>query len=358
MDKKELLLTALEQCGSFPIFAGFDGAVDRIYEVVASRTARKTVRMGTIDEFAAAIAAASGRSTNVERVLLEERCGGNAVLCAMALATLGQRITLVANVGEPLHAAFAKLNTDGAEIYATGNPNSTDALEFFDGKIMLTDSKPLALTTYDSICQAIGAESLGPLLARQRAVAFTNWTMTPNGTEIFERICNGDLRSLPPSAPILFDIADPARRADLEILQFLDVLAKFCETHRTYLSLNVKELERIAAIGDCTDGSDWREKMEKLHSRWPLEWVLHRLDGAACYGSCGWCSADGFFTAKPHSTTGGGDHFNGGFVFGLLGGLSIEHALLMGNAVSGAFVRSGRSPDRNSLKAFIVKEMP
>ena len=359
MGEKELLLSTVERCGESPIFVGFDGAVDRIYAVAASRTSDKVERMSYIREFAATIGAAAGKSTNVERILLEERCGGNAVLCALALAKLNQRVTLLANVGKPLHRAFTPLIDCGAEICATERPNGTDALEFFDGKILLTDSSPLAALTYDSLIKAAAVESLGQLLAWKRAIVFTNWTMTPAGTEIFGQILCRDIKCINSSVPIFFDIADPARRSDGEVAELLDLLAKFAETHVTYLSVNVKEMERIASIGEVgADGGSWREIMKKLHDRWPLEFVLHKIDGAEHFGRDGWHMADGFFTAKPHSTTGGGDHFNGGFVFGIVAGMPMELALRLGNANSGAFVRSGRSPSRNDLKKFIAKEIP
>ncbi|MDR0340276.1 MAG: PfkB family carbohydrate kinase [Puniceicoccales bacterium] len=352
MEDRVRLLATLEWAESVPIFAGFDGAVDGIYALIASRTAAGPERMGTIGEFARRIASAANRSTNIERVLLEMRAGGNATLCASALQTLGHTVTLVANVGRPIHPAFNGLVEGGACVHSLGEPNRTDALEFFDGKIMLTDSGQL------TTCTAAGhfPTDLGSLFAGRRAIVLTNWTMMPRGTEIFSQIFRQYLPAVSRSVPIFFDIADPARRANDEIVALLDLLARFAETHPIYLSVNLKELERIGGLlgGRSNERADLAEMMEKLHKRWPIEWILHRLDGAESFGESGWHSAEGFFTAEPHTTTGGGDHFNGGFLFGLLAGLPRPLALCMGNAISGAYVRSGKSPNRSELREFLL----
>jgi hypothetical protein len=355
MGERESLISAIAACGKFPVFAGFDGAIDRIYTLVKSGDGSASGRIGTIGEFAKIIAAAAGKSTNVERLLTEERCGGNAVLCSLAMGSLGQLPTILANVGKPPEKAFAPLAKCGATTYPIGDCNRTDAIEFFDGKIMLTDSKPLRSLTYDSTLAAIGANSLGPLLSSMKAIAFTNWTMTPAGTEIFAKIQRDDLPSVPRSVPILFDIADPARRSDGELEELLNLLAKFAQSHRTILSVNVKEFERISSVSHVAagDGGSFRCAMEELRSRWPIEWVVHRVDGAECCCRDGYCCAKGFFTGNPHTTTGGGDHFNGGLIFGLLCALPMPLALMVGNAVSGAYVRSGRSPNRTELATFI-----
>jgi sugar/nucleoside kinase (ribokinase family) len=346
------LLAALEGAKSLPIFAGFDGAVDEIYALIASRTAAGPERMGTIGEFAHRVASAAGRSTNIERILLETRAGGNAALCASALQALGHAVTLMANVGRPIASAFSGLVEGGACVHSLGEPNRTDALEFSDGKIMLTDSNPLAMST------AVGhfPTDLDPFFAGRQAIVLTNWTMMPRGTEIFSQIFQRHLPAIPRSVPIFFDIADPARRSANEIIVLLNLLTQFAETHFVYLSVNLKELERMGGLWDDrpTGRADCAETMAKLYKRWPIEWILHRLDGAESFGADGWHGAEGFFTAEPYTTTGGGDHFNGGFLFGLLAGLPRPLALRMGNALSGAYVRSGRSPNRSELRKFLL----
>jgi hypothetical protein len=69
-----------------------------------------------------------------------------------------------------------------------------------------------------------------------------------------------------------------------------------------------------------------------------------------------WWVTEGF-TAHPSFTVSAGDHFNSGVLAGLLGNLSPPEALLLGNALTAIFVRTGISPDFALLKRFINKYM-
>ncbi|MDR3316897.1 MAG: carbohydrate kinase family protein [Puniceicoccales bacterium] len=350
------LVETLEERRRFSIFAGFDAAVDGIYALLAEQTESGTVRMGTIADFAGHVAAAAGKSTNVGRRLLEVRAGGNSVLCAGALQRLGASVTVVANVGRPMHRVFRGLRSGGAEVHSTGEPNGTDALEFSDGKILLTDSSPLERLTYDAIVDSLpGGQSPVDLMVAQDAVVLTNWTMMPGGTAIYRRLL-GEAAALPGSAPFFFDISDPARRSTREIFELLDLISDFSSCCRVFLSLNRKEMERVAGPIDSSGTVEERKEiMGKLHRRWPLEWILHCPDGADSFGRDGWHRAEGFFTPQPLTSTGGGDHFNGGFLHGVLCGLPRELALLLGNAVSGAYVRLGHSPTGAEVGQFLLE---
>jgi sugar/nucleoside kinase (ribokinase family) len=82
--------------------------------------------------------------------------------------------------------------------------------------------------------------------------------------------------------------------------------------------------------------------------------VIHPREGAGAAdasGASGWF--DGPFTAHPKLSTGAGDHFNGGFAFAQVHGLSLEECLATGCAVSGAYVRDASSPTRERLTAFL-----
>ncbi|HEY0089298.1 MAG TPA: PfkB family carbohydrate kinase, partial [Candidatus Lokiarchaeia archaeon] len=61
------------------------------------------------------------------------------------------------------------------------------------------------------------------------------------------------------------------------------------------------------------------------------------------------------FTSKPKFTTGAGDHFHSGVAAGLACNLTPAEAILMGNALTAIFVRTGNSPNFNDLSKFIQK---
>jgi sugar/nucleoside kinase (ribokinase family) len=72
--------------------------------------------------------------------------------------------------------------------------------------------------------------------------------------------------------------------------------------------------------------------------------VVHaiRCAGATVGGES--ASVEGPYCPNPKLSTGAGDHFNGGFISGLLGGLGVRDSLFSGVGTSGWYVRNARSP--------------
>jgi len=91
-------------------FIGLDGFVDEILHVVDIReSAEKYQRLTTIARYAERLAAAAGKSTNVELVSQLTKLGGNGPIMANALAGFGARVTYLGNLGYPnLHPVFAE----------------------------------------------------------------------------------------------------------------------------------------------------------------------------------------------------------------------------------------------------------
>src|SRR5215510_701007 len=83
-------------------FIGLDGFVDEIIHVVDKReSATQFTRLPTIAKYAERLAAAAGRSTNVEMVNTMTKLGGNGPIMANALASFGLQVTYLGNLGYP-----------------------------------------------------------------------------------------------------------------------------------------------------------------------------------------------------------------------------------------------------------------
>ena len=67
----------------------------------------------------------------------------------------------------------------------------------------------------------------------------------------------------------------------------------------------------------------------------------------------GYCVAQGPYCECPKLTTGAGDNFNAGFVFGMIAGFPMAQTLLMGMATSGYYVRNATSPNLQELIGFL-----
>src|SRR4029077_21020891 len=88
------LQNAITQVSRMTAFVGLDGFVDDILHVVDKReSAEKYVRLPTIAQLAERLAAAAGRSTNIELVSQLNKLGGNGPIMANALASFGLKVS-------------------------------------------------------------------------------------------------------------------------------------------------------------------------------------------------------------------------------------------------------------------------
>src|SRR5258708_31599045 len=153
------LQAAAGRVGQMTAFVGLDGFVDDILHVVDKReTAEKYLRLPTIAQYAERLAAAAGRSTNVELVSQLTKLGDNGPIMANALASFGLKVSYLGILGYPnLHPVFtdfARL----AEVHSIAEPGYTDAIEFEDGKIMLGKHSSLRQMNWENIEARFGLD--------------------------------------------------------------------------------------------------------------------------------------------------------------------------------------------------------
>jgi sugar/nucleoside kinase (ribokinase family) len=347
-----------------PVLVGFDGFVDQIIDVVAQRNDRDHYQpMAKIAEFGQRVSQAAGLSTNFEMVVKQRKIGGNGPIMANALAHLAYPVTAIGCFGEQnVDPAFAPLTKLARDVISLGAPANTDALEFHDGKLMLCKMLPLRAVTYANLIEKVGADRLRALLKSAAGIAAVNWTMIVDMTDIWRRLATEVMPSLRADRPLWFaDLCDPASRtvadlkAGLEALQALQVHAD------VVLGLNGLECRQVlAALGETwndqlSDIDAARRAADAVRSKLGIAWtVVHLVKCAAVAWHGGSVAAEGFYDAKPKITTGAGDHFNGGFFAALLSRMQPAHCLQIGAATSGFYVRSGVSPQRSDVCAFLA----
>jgi sugar/nucleoside kinase (ribokinase family) len=59
------------------------------------------------------------------------------------------------------------------------------------------------------------------------------------------------------------------------------------------------------------------------------------------------------FMQEPKLLTGGGDNFNAGFCYSLFVDFNLFESLVVANAVSGSYEKTGLSPDKENLIKFL-----
>ena len=357
-------LAALEEATHSPnqprAFVGLDGFVDEIIHVVDKREdANHFDRIPSMAEFAARIAEAAGKSTNIELVTQRVKLGGNGPIMANALASLGVNVTYVGALGYPnLHPVFQPLS-DRSEVFSIAEAAHTDALEFEDGKIMLGKMTPLNDVTWKTLMERMGRDRLTEQIQAAHLISFLNWTMIPNLSEVWTSILEEKI--LPDRAANrigFFDLCDPEKRENDDILKAMEILGRFRQHLRVILGLNEKEAMELAdvlgiEIGEATPEGRC-ELARKLHAQLDVDaLVVHPVAYALAVTDSETVWVPGPFVKKPVITTGAGDHFNAGFSLGALLGFPSRHCLNLGVASSGHYVRSGRSPEISDLLAIL-----
>lgn len=341
-------------------FVGFDGFVDEIVHVVDRRhDAARYDRVPTLMRLGERVLAAAGKSSNIEGVLQQVKLGGNGPIMANALATLGLKVTYVGAVGWPnLHPVFGEL-AQRAKVFGIAEPGHTDALEFEDGKLMLTKTVSLNDVTWPVLQERFGRERLQATLAESELVGFVNWTMIPFMSDLWEAVLGQICPHLPPAPRTLFiDLADPQKRTAADIHRALELVPRFSPWFQVALGLNEKEAWEIADVRGLNTRSRDRAALArtadaiaqqvKLHVL-----VVHPVSYALAVSEGTLVEVEGPYEPNPKITTGAGDHFNAGFCLGMRLGLDLASALLTGVSTSGFYVRHPRSPSLADLSALL-----
>ncbi len=324
--------------------AGFDGFVDEMIQVVSERSAVTAFTpMRGIADFAAWAAAAAGRSSLREIVVQRQDPGGCAVNCADGLAALGVGVELFATIGAPPHPAFAAVLARCAAAHPLGEVyGRTLALEFADGKLMLSAVAQLATIDAALAERALGSGAFPAACARARLIALTNWTLYPHMTAVWSLLAERVFSRLAQRPAILLDLVDPSGRSPADIRAVLGLVPVLARSAEVVLGLNLNEANILASLCGVSSGADDADLpglAGRLQGAIGGSVVVHALRHAATAETV----VRGPWTPTPVKLTGAGDRFNAGYGLGLMLGLPADQRLALGNAASGCFVRSGAS---------------
>jgi len=342
------------------VLAGLDGFVDKIVIPVATRhgAGEAFEPIKTLTEFGLRVQAAAGKSTNIELHPRMEKLGGNGPLMAGALQAYGTELKYIGTLGAKSPVGALADFAAGSAAITLGEPGLTTAIEFSDGKLMLGITSDFGNVDRARLLERTGGEAgLRALTAKADLVALVNWTMLPHMTDIFRVFVENILPALPakPTRQFFFDLADPEKRTDAEILEALQTIARFESFGRATLGLNFKEAEHVGRVlGVASAGEEeapLRQLAADIRARLKLSTVVvHPRKTAACATAEGTFFVVGPYCETPLVTTGAGDHFNAGFALGQLLGLTPDACLATGVATSGLYVRSGFSPTLDDLE--------
>jgi sugar/nucleoside kinase (ribokinase family) len=361
---RQSLADKLTQAAATPAalhaFVGLDGFVDEIFHVVNMRdSAEKWERLPTIAAFSERLAAAAGKSTNIELVPQLTKLGGNGPIMANALASFGLQVTYLGALGYPKIRQVFDAFTKVADVHSVADAGHTNALEFDDGKLMLSSTVQLNDVTWTNIESRYGRDQFAGRFLGSDLVAFVNWTMVPYMSQIWETLLKDFMP--PPGSPrrtLFFDLADPQKRSDDDIKHALDLITRFNEKFSVILGLNEKEAYEVSEAVGLPQRERSAENLAQLalelNKRIPVDTiVVHPVAYALAASHGEVTTVKGPFIPKPKITTGAGDHFNSGFCLGKLLGLSNTEAVLTGVSTSGFYVKNAKSPTVPDLAGFL-----
>jgi len=345
------LSASTAQVAGLNAFVGLDGFVDEILHVVDKRESTdKYQRLPTIAKYAERLAAAAGKSTNVEMVSQLTKLGGNGPIMANALASFGMQVCYLGILGYPnLHPVFTEF-AKIAEVHSIAEPGYTDALEFEDGKILCGKHKSLREMNWENIKGRFGADNFTARLQASQFVGFVNWTMLTSMNDMWAAILKEVCPKLTgPRRKVFFDLADPEKRTRADVLKALALITEFEKYFDAILGLNEKEAYEVGGHLGLNISDHSPEGLLKLatqiHERVAINTVVvHPVTFALAVSKGDSAIVEGPFTPKPLITTGAGDHFNAGFCLGKLLGFDNARAVLTGVSTSGFYVRSAKSP--------------
>jgi sugar/nucleoside kinase (ribokinase family) len=352
------LLAAQDKAAQMSAFVGLDGFVDEILHVVDKReNAEVYQRLPTIAQLAERLAAAAGKSANIELVNQITKLGGNGPIMANALAAFGLKVTYLGLLGYPnLHPVFHDF-AQRAEVHSIADPGTTDALEFEDGKIMIGKHVSLKQMTWENIQARFGRERFAEKFGGSDLVGFVNWTMLPYMSDVWSSILQEICPTMKgPRRALFFDLADPEKRTREDIARALDLIGRFEQYFDVILGLNEKEAHEIGDVFGLKPTAatpealmDFGLLLAKRLKAGTL--VIHPVSYAVAISQGKAVMAQGPFTPKPLITTGAGDHFNSGFCLGRLLGLDNQMSVLTGVTTSGYYVRTAHSPSIAQIAA-------
>jgi hypothetical protein len=344
---------------------GFDGYVDLIQKAVKTTTGEKKHYYSSLSEVGGRIAGAAGKSAQIELCTQTTKLGGNGPIMANALAHLGIHNHCVGMMGYPeVHPAFLDMH-ENCHVLSIGEPGRTNALEFEDGKLILSEVSTFESLNLPYIFGLRGDCFLGEYLRESSLIAMVDWANLPLCTQLWEQL-HAFIHQLGLAKKVyFFDLCDPSKKTPAEIQEVLGVISRYKELGTVILGLNENEVVKVygALLGILPADPD--HAVESTH--YQLEDItaavframdidallVHPVDRSLLATTTGVVIRKGSVVSCPKILTGGGDNLNAGFCFGILNSFSLEESMVLGMAASGAYVQNGHSPLLDELIAYL-----
>lgn len=343
------------------ILLGCDGFVDETYEIVEERKSQTDFStMQNLRMFGELLVERADGGVGVELVP-KRRCeGGFGVNTARLAGVLGLNPVLPGLYGKSeIDPAFEEFK-DSCRLYSLGDPALTIALEFNDGKVLMSNLEAVSNLTWDDFEKFFGPEKLHEMFSGVDILGLGYWSLTADFDNLFKGFMQ-QYESLTPPRRMFFDFADIKKKSSESFMESLDLIASHNAKIPMTLSLNEHEVfELFGRTGiECSERSPASVATALTAARQKIgfdELVVHTPEFAAASST-----ADGEAHALQERQTevirsaGAGDSFNGGYICASLGDIPIKERLVIANAATAYFVTHAAAPTKAALVAQIEK---
>ncbi len=341
------------------ILLGCDGFVDETYELVETRhSPTDFTAVKKLKSFGELLVARADGGVGVELVP-KRRCeGGFAINTGRIAACLGIKPVLPGLYGgasiDPAYDEFK----ESCELHSVGDPALTIALEFTDGKLLMSDLQAVCNLTWSDVETHFGEQQLKELFSGVDILGLGYWSLTSNFDDLFKGFMS-QYETLAPPQRMFFDFADIKKKSSESFEQTLELIQSYNAKIPMTLSLNEHEvMELLARLGveqpeldPAAVAAALTVAREKIGFD---ELVVHTPDfGAVSNASDG----EAFALQERQKNTvrlaGAGDSFNGGYLCASLGDLPPKERLVIANAATAFFVTHATGPTKEELIAQI-----
>jgi hypothetical protein len=339
-------------------FLGFDACIDYIIRIVKEKKDNEITGYFTdSSQFGEFLINLDNKSCGVELQTKLSKIGGNMVITGNALGNLGVKVECVGTFGLPEILPVFRTMSSNCSLHTIGDTISATALEFDNSKVIMFDPGPYNNLTWEGIKNILGLEKIKSLISGKELISFLNWSEIENSSQIWEGVLDEILPATVHAGPkpyFFTDFSDCSRRSKGEIQFAIDLLGRFKDYFKVILSLNQNEADLISKALNVPEHRFDEEFVKELFILCSADvLVIHRTKDAIGYDGKVYEKCDTFFCNEPKILTGGGDNFNAGFCYTLFNDFNLFESLLIANAVSGSYVRTGISPSVENLKEFL-----
>jgi hypothetical protein len=241
-------------------------------------------------------------------------------------------------------------------------------LEFDDGKIMITDFEPILNINRETLMKSVSKSKLIEYINNSTVLGFGHWALIPHLNAIWDYFLNNLFPSATELKSKLFfvDIADITKRSKEDIIGMIAILQKIDQEIPVMLTVNDREVIRLSHILSNVkpimpkkeNHKDFVKGGRLINDEINLSYfVIHSPHFAtiSTYSDHYWITEG--YTSTPNFTVAAGDHFNSGVALSLATKMTPPESILIGNALTAIFVRTGISPSFNQLIQYIERYM-